>query len=47
MTTLDGNPASKLIYLEKPGAKSENEGKYAMLAAFKDNMRYTVIHQLT
>lgn len=40
MTTLDGNPASKLVYLAK---FSDKELKYTELVSIKDDMRYSVL----
>jgi hypothetical protein len=43
MTTLDGNPASKIVYLLKPDAESEIEEKYTELISFKNNVRHRII----
>lgn len=48
MTTLDGNPASKIVYLLKPDAESEIEEKYTVSISFKDNVqhRFLVLYYL-
>jgi hypothetical protein len=45
MTTLDGNPASKIVYLLKPDAESEIEEKYTELISFKDNVQHRIIFE--
>jgi PsbP-like protein len=42
MTAIDGNPASKLVFVLKSGAGSEKEMKHTILSTLKDDMRYTV-----
>jgi hypothetical protein len=42
MTTLDGNPAAKLVYLQKSDADPKKEAKFIELLSIKDSTRYSV-----
>lgn len=42
MTILDGNPAAKLVYLQKSDTDPGKEAKYIELFSIKDSMRYDV-----
>jgi hypothetical protein len=42
MTTLDGNPAAKLVYLQNSDAEPKKEAKYIELLSIKDSTRYSV-----
>ena len=42
MTTLDGNPAAKLVYLQKSDAEPKKEAKFIELLSIKDRTRYSV-----
>jgi hypothetical protein len=43
MTTLDGNPAAKLVYLQKSDAEPKKEANYIELLSIKDRMSYSVV----
>ena len=43
MTTLDGNPAAKLVYLQKSDAEPKEEAKYIELLSIKDSTSYSVV----
>jgi hypothetical protein len=42
MTTLDGNPAAKLVYLQKSDPEPKKEAKVIELLSIKDGTRYSV-----
>ena len=42
MTTLDGNPAAKLVYLQKSDADPKKEARFIELLSIKDRTRYSV-----
>jgi hypothetical protein len=42
MTTLDGNPTAKLVYLQKSDAEPKKEAKFIELISIKDSTRYSV-----
>jgi hypothetical protein len=43
MTTLDGNPVAKLVYLQKSEAEPKKEARYIELLSIKDSTSYSVV----